>query len=169
MPVKIVIIKNYVNKSENINEKNVDECDGDYKDTEDTGDRDDNNESSYEDNCDDSDNDDDCVCKLDKSRIKVVIVKGNGNKSYTMRTPEIELHKVIDEPIDLPDTLDLRTFYYNNQYYWLERQTGYLFLPSFKVDPVGKIINFTTNVVQSDSSYQLADKKIIWYYQRRVV
>ena len=105
----------------------------------------------------------------DKRKVKVVIVKGDGNKNYTMKTPETELYKVLEEPISLPLTLELQTFYYNNQYYWLEQKTGYLFLPNFKADPVGKIMNLYTDINQSDSSYQLADKKIIWYYHRRVV
>lgn len=116
-----------------------------------------------------SDSDKELTVNDDNQKIKVILSKKTEKKSYDINFPRVLLNKVPHEPVKLPKVLNLKTFYYNNTCYWLEQQTGYLFLPNRKVEPIGRLIDMDSQAFQNGTNYQLSNRKIIWYYRPELV
>jgi hypothetical protein len=111
----------------------------------------DHDQDPEDNNCNDLDEDD----SFEEPKHVKVIIKNKTPiiQSYNTNTPKHVYQQIDHEPVQLPPTLQLKSFFYQNQYYWIDQQSGYIFLPNHKVEPIGRLI---TN---EDTS----NKRIEWY------
>lgn len=68
---------------------------------------------------------------------------------------------------DLPDILDIETYTYNNNDYFIDTKTKYLFhikdINNNNVTPIGRLIEKKPNREPSLNFYPLKNRVIVWY------
>jgi len=99
--------------------------------------------------------------------VKLIVTKKIDSQTYSiLGTIQKPIH-VAHDPVDLPDKLELESFMYQNEAYWIEKNSGYIFLPddiqNNKIEPVGRLICKPS--MQKITGYYcpLPNRKIDWY------
>jgi len=163
--VKILIKKSNPNKDNGNscndhtthNNRAVAVADRDCYDNDNGNDNDNDNDNGYDNGYDDDDLDeDDNYEEPTPKHIKVIIKnKKSTIHSYNTNTPKQIYQQIDHEPVQLPPILHLKSFLYQNQYYWIDQQSGYIFLPNHKVEPIGRLMTYE----------DIPNKRIEWYFR----
>lgn len=96
-------------------------------------------------------------------KIRFVITQRLENQSYPIALPQKSI--LVDRPaINLPEEMDVESFWYQNDLYWINRETGYLFLldaNDTQCEPVGQLIERAPK--EQRVGYPVSNTKIKWF------
>lgn len=98
-----------------------------------------------------------------------VTKKINDNHSYEMLTVDQQLQPVPHDPVKLPHNLYLEPFFYQNYSCWINRSSGYIFMPNDiqnnKFEPIGQLIEEPPTIKYTILGQHLLPKRRIkWFY-----
>lgn len=102
------------------------------------------------------------------SKVKLLVTRKISDGYIHTTSGEIKKPiPVPHDPIELPERLELESFLYQNNDYWIEINSGYIFLPndiqSNNIEPIGKLIEKAPSKKITEHFYPLPNRRIEWY------